>query len=497
MGKKCICLARVSTWGQDVEQQTQVIKNEAIKDGYDDKDIIIIEDHESAIKLSEEERQGLNKMKAAIQNDSSIDCVYVYEISRISRQTKIVFSIRDWLIERSIQLIILKPYVKVLNPDGTLSETSIIFFSIFAGMAENEMYIKKSRMSRGREKAKAMGRHAGGQMPFGYTTDKNHIFHVDEAQAKVIKWIFESYVGGMSMRRIAKELIDQGVFKSTFLTTVQNVNNIIHRDWYCGRKLGRPQIISVELYEKAQEICRRQVLYSNKIENQRICKGLLFDKNNGFRLSINTHSNVYYSKRAKGIAISFKVIEPLIWKFAVKKYLQQYEINTQERAKYLLDNIITLNKKIRNSDVLIDEKKEQLDRLEERIILGKVNTKLAETLEEKINNELQEIENNKIKWIEEERQNQEEYRNIINKQNVVRLSDGTVFVEPIFDKKDFDEDNMDLDSKIRLVNSVIEKVIIDRPRRYIANIEIYNKVDNIITNIQYDTFRYKILEGKI
>ena len=72
---KAIILSRVSTSQQDLTQQTEDVLREAHKDGYSDRNIIIIENVESAIKLSEEERQGLNKMKDYIKRDSSIQCV--------------------------------------------------------------------------------------------------------------------------------------------------------------------------------------------------------------------------------------------------------------------------------------------------------------------------------------------------------------------------------------------------------------------------------------
>ena len=245
-------------------------------------------------------------MKHLIDNDKSIDCVYVYEISRISRHAKVVFSIRDWLIERKIQLIVIKPYIKVLNPDFTISETSTIFFSIFSGLAENEMYIKKSRMKRGIEKAKAMGRHTGGHVLFGYYTDKQHIYHIDEKQAEIVRWVFDSYVNGWSMRRIAKELIERGIYDCTYLTAVQNVNNMLHNNAYIGSKKGMEQIVTKETFEQAQAICKRKIYHTERHDTKKLCKGILYDRNNGFLLSVNKGTGTYFSKRAKGVAVSFK-----------------------------------------------------------------------------------------------------------------------------------------------------------------------------------------------
>ena len=70
--KKVIVLSRVSTEGQDLTQQTDEVLREVYKDGYTDSNIIIIEDKESAIQLSEEERHGLNKMKEYISTNPKL-----------------------------------------------------------------------------------------------------------------------------------------------------------------------------------------------------------------------------------------------------------------------------------------------------------------------------------------------------------------------------------------------------------------------------------------
>ena len=486
MEKKALLLVRVSTLNQDIAQQTEVVKNEAIRDGY--TDLVIIEDHESAVKLSEEERNGLNRMKDAILKDSSIDCVYVYEISRIGRQAKIVFSIRDWLIQHNVQLIVLRPYFRMLNDDGTLSETSNIFFGIFASMSENEGYIRKARMRRGVEKAKAMGKHAGGLIPFGYKTDKSHNFIIDEEQAKWVRWIFNSYVNGMSMRRIAREMLEQGIFTSSYLTCVQNINNIIHSERYAGRVNGKPQIIPNDLYDKAQEVCHRNILHTECKETKRICKSILYDRDNGFLLSVNSGSKNYYSKRAKGVSVAFNVIEPIIWDYTLKKYKQLFEQNTSKRLKALVDNIIVLNTKIDNANTKIDEIKKKLDKLEERIILGKVNEDLADRISGQLYKELKVLEDNKAIWANEEHDRQEQYRALTNRAKMTEMSDGTSYYEIELDKSALDKE-MGIDEQIDLVKQVVDKVILYRSSRCMLNIEIHNKIDNKVAKIEYDSFR--------
>ena len=73
---KAILLVRVSTKAQDFDEQEREIYNMAIKDGYLPECIIPICEKESGIKLAEEERAGLNKMKELIEEDNDINCVY-------------------------------------------------------------------------------------------------------------------------------------------------------------------------------------------------------------------------------------------------------------------------------------------------------------------------------------------------------------------------------------------------------------------------------------
>lgn len=138
MENKAIILSRVSSEHQTLEQQTETVLKEVRRDGYTDDNIIIIEDKESAIKLSEEERNGLNKMKEYIKNDPSINAVYLYELSRLSRRQTMLFNIRDFLIERKIQLVCVQPPMKLLDEDGTMSTTAAITFALYSTLSETE-----------------------------------------------------------------------------------------------------------------------------------------------------------------------------------------------------------------------------------------------------------------------------------------------------------------------------------------------------------------------
>ena len=202
MEEKAIVLSIVSSLKQDLVQQTDEVLKTVRNDGFKDENIIIIEDKESAIKLSEEERRGLNEMKRVINSDPSVKYIYIYELSRLSRKQLVLFSIRDFLVEKKIQLICLKPYFELLNCDGKMSLTGSLVFSIFSSMSEQEMILKKERMMRGRRHNLMLGKTAGGRPPFGYMTNKDKKYILHPVNSKIISRIFNDYAyNNKSIRR--------------------------------------------------------------------------------------------------------------------------------------------------------------------------------------------------------------------------------------------------------------------------------------------------------
>lgn len=480
--KKCILLVRVSTEHQDIKQQTKKVYDEAYKDGYKDEDIIIIEDIESAVKLSEEQRSGLNKMKNYIENDSSINCIYCYEISRISRQAKIVFSIRDYLLERKIQLVILYPYFRMLKDDFTLSETSNIFFGIFASMAENEGYIRKSRLRRGKEKKKEEGKYVGGPMMFGYMADKDNNYVLHPVNSVVVKRIFHKYVyDNMAMRKLASDIQDEGYFPNTkYLTVVQTINNILHREIYYGAKKNIPAIITKEVFDAAQKKMKDNILVEKTTPNICLCKGILKDKESGFLLSANAGPKIYYSKRCKGVNVSFKGIDSVIWDYVVEKHSQYNKANNSKIADKIEIDIEHVTKKKILCERKIDDILKKIDYTEERLILGKITEEGAEKIELKLKDEINDIKQ-KIKRFDEEIK----YKSMQLKSTKRKIKNTINY------NKCTEQDRYDI------VHETIYHVLLTRLSKTKIIGEVYNKFDNEITILTIDTYHGKLISKEI
>ena len=374
--KKIIIFSRVSSIKQDLKQQTEQLREEAVRLGYSRKNQILIEHKESGISLKEEDRIGLEKLKFSILSDASIDCMICWEISRIARRADVIYSIREFLIEHHIRWICLNPYVEVLDKDGKQNQMSNIMLAVFTSFAESEMDVKKERAARGREHRKALGKHTGGLHLFGYQSDKKGNRIVHEENAKLVRRMFETYAAGTySIRRLAKELKEDGYFQTQKMHSLPNIiSGYLKDERYTGRIFGWPQIISETLYNKCQAVAKEHNLVQKTCnKGQMFLKGLIFSDLTGFALNPIPSKGQYKSHPDYGpsVGIMEKYIHPLALEYIEQevnaKLADPLTLRKEEEKKYR--QIFKKEKVARKELAAIQQK---IDRAEERYIEGNI-----------------------------------------------------------------------------------------------------------------------------
>ena len=463
MTNKAIILSRVSSNHQTLEQQTEAVLKEVRKDGYTDDNIIIIEDKESAIKLSEEERNGLNRMKEYINNDPSINVVYLFEISRLSRNQTMLFSLRDYFIKRNIQLITLKPYMKLLDDDGKMSLTASMMFTFFSVFAENEMVQKKERMMRGRKHNVSIGKIGGGFPPYGYSVNKEKYYIVDPIASKIVERFYLRYSkGDISIADIAKEFKEEGLFpKTSFYTLQKKMFDWLERDFYVG-KPPYPQIISQSLYDKVQSMRKkRKKAPKKKSKNILLLKGLVFDGNSGRSLCGWASQDSYYISHYGGLMIKRKIIDPIVWDYAKKMY-RKHLMNPTILKRQLQKDLAVIGKKVDIVRTEIKSIKEKIDKIEERMIFGNLSNKRGEELMEQ----------------------QKEYLSD-KERRLLELTNETIYKQQQMVEAEFlgelNEETMTIDDKIEIIRKVVKKVSVIRLSKYIAQISVFNHLNDTVT----------------
>lgn len=403
--KKCIILSRVSTERQNVTQQTDLLIQKAKNDGYKDNNIIIIEDKESAIKKSVEEREGLRKLKSEIEKNNDVDIVYIYEISRLGRRMDVLIEMRDYFVEHQIQLYIYNnnQYLLEKKEDKlVLSFVGGLIFTLFSQFAESEMKDKKDRMKRGKQSARNEGKYLGGIITFGYKLGENKKIEIDEKNADIVRKIFNDYEKGWGYSSIGQELMLKGDIKTLNIkSAIAYIKNVINRREYTGEIVnGRilPQIISKEQFERCQKIAHNRFKPKSNIKNIYWCKNLLktIDKITGkeYLLSpiIGAVNYRYYDENLKSIGLNINFIDSLTWYVVKKHRLDSVEYDAKTEADEANKYKDEYEKKLKQCDVRIERIQSKKERWLQLYVDGRINEKRLDEEEYKISQELANIE---------------------------------------------------------------------------------------------------------
>lgn len=377
--KKCIVFARVSTENQTLESQIDKLKEEAHHFGYQDSDIDVISGKESAVKLDIEERETIQELIEHIQL-GCYDMVFIWEISRLARRPKVLYEVREILIKNNVNLCCLTPRFVMLKDDGSIDPTASIVFALFGTMAEEEARLSKERMMRGRKAKRDSGRYIGGHVLFGYTYDENDNIYIDEDEAMTVKEIFTRYSRRESIRSIARDLFDRGKLRyDSYDTSLVVMRQMIKRSEYAGitnNSYPYPAIISEELYNTVREIANEKNNYKERVQGCYWCQSILFDTETNRLLSPAKCTNTYRiwnEQMNTGYQINLNIMDSIAWMIAKECYLRKPVMSIDEELSMAKTKLLNLHEKIINLRDKIKELQRMNDKINLRIIQGKMN----------------------------------------------------------------------------------------------------------------------------
>lgn len=420
---KAILLVRVSSNSQEFEEQKHGIIDYAKQFGYKDKDLIIIENEESAIKLNIDERVGIIRTKEAIENDKSINAVFVWELSRLVRNQTDGHLLKDYFFKNKIQFYCSQPEIKLFNDDITAPhETGDITFSLFLNLTESEMRTKKARFHRSKIRNAKMGKYSGGFRKYGYYVDEDGFYQVNESEAEMIRYIFDEYEKGRSIMKIQKELLQRGLINS-----INFVRGILTSEAYTGESneygMNRkyPPIIDIEQYNKCREIARENNKKADKANEIYFAKKLIKCTECGTHYIAMKSSLTYlcygrYGKEAKlkpetackaSPTININLLDSLLWRLAKFSEQHRTDMASIEEKDELLETVNTYKQHIHEGTASLTKlngKKERIaDNYAEGIYTKEQRDEKFKTVDKQINetknfivrkrNEIKKIEN--------------------------------------------------------------------------------------------------------
>lgn len=344
---KCVLLVRVSTTSKkqelSLDEQGKELKTMAYADGYTDDDIILIANQESGLKrfyaktddekdLQEIQRQGLQDLENAIKNDSSINCVYVWEISRISRRETVLFWVLEMLIDRKIQLIVKSPSIKLLLPNGEVDTMQKTMFTMFTALSAAEMSNKLARFKRTKESKRSEGKFVGGWVVFGYDVDPDtKKFIINEKEAEIVKFIFTEYLNGnYSIYGLADELQARGIIDYRLRSSAKTfVSIILHNYAYAGlpssvRQKGRktsgniyPAIVTKEMVDAAIAKAEKAISYPKTTNNIYYGKGIIICGDCGRKYIARKSAACYHCggqvNHCRSKQVKINIMDSLLW----------------------------------------------------------------------------------------------------------------------------------------------------------------------------------------
>lgn len=384
MAKKCIVLARVSSDKQSYEEQVKNLVSVAKKDGYTERNIIVINNVESAIKLKEEQRLGLNEMKDAIYNDKSIDCVYVREVSRIGRRYDVLTSIKSFFVTNKIQLVVCgDSRIELLDNNRNVTLLGGIMFEIACQMAAQEMADKQVRFKQGKAKAVKENKVIGSRILFGYTKDENGVIILDEEKADIVRYVFNAAANdNMSTPAIYKELLARGDAKTYQLPSGGNsfIWHIITSEAYKGGRsktnlvfpFNYPAIVDEDVWQRANDNIKARNIRPYISKYVLYAKGLV-KCDCGHTLQGNVDSNCSYRCVKCGRVVNLNVIEHIAWSEAKEIKMKQYEEEPEKNKQKYSETIEANSNKIASIKLQIKDLDTKLSRAYKGYVMGGIN----------------------------------------------------------------------------------------------------------------------------
>ena len=440
---KALILARVSTDNQQLESQIEKLIEEASRFGYKKEDITVISGKESGVKLDIEERQTINKMKEYIET-GIYNMVFIWEVSRLARRPKVLYEVREYLIERHVNLHCMTPQFTMLKDDFTIDPTASIVFALFGTMAEEEARLSKERMSRGKRHKQALGGYIGGKPLFGYKFENDKLA-IDYSKSEIVQKVYDMYEKGMSSRSIALELMETGEIKQSTLNNAnKTIQTILTRPEYYGgksdiSKYQYPRIITKAQFERCRQIAKDRSKEHTRVKQTCLCKKLVYCKDNGYALTPNIAKGqykLYTIDHAVNMTIKIDLLDKLIWDVVVDHSKKNNTEDEKMKQQIIQEANIALRKVQQSLRNIFDIKK-QIDRIENRIIEGKMNEIKGDKMieEKKIELELQQDiydKNNYIYGIKNEMIQEQSYKQDLNK--VIDIEEKQQIVRKYVDK---------------------------------------------------------------
>ncbi|XP_066251555.1 putative DNA recombinase [Euwallacea similis] len=220
-----------------------------------------------------------------------VDCVVVYTLDRLSRETKDSIEVTSFFRRHRVNFVAVTQIFDNNMPMGKFVQT------VLSGAAQLEREMVVERVKNKIATSKEQGLWMGGTLPLGYDVKDKELI-INEKEAKTVQHIFERYLELKSMAELARELNSQGYRTKSDIFKKATVRRIITNPIYMGKirhyekeyEGKHEAIIEEEKWQKAQELIKDQPYRKAKYE-EALLKGIIKCK------SCNVNMTLKYAKK--------------------------------------------------------------------------------------------------------------------------------------------------------------------------------------------------------
>lgn len=205
-----------------------------------------------------------------------IDTVVTKDLSRLGRDyIDTGYYVQRFFPENQIR------YIAILDAIDTLEDAGMSDIAPFKSVI-NDMYVKdiSKKIKSSLKERKTAGNFLGTSSPYGYMKNPNNKYQlvINEDEAKVVRRIFDLYLQGYGLTRIAQILTKDGI---SVPGEKRNIGKTRKTELYdCWKQTTISRILKNQVYiGNLEQFKRRKVNYKSKIrisvpkEERVICKG--------------------------------------------------------------------------------------------------------------------------------------------------------------------------------------------------------------------------------
>lgn len=406
------CYVRVSTISQDIDKfsingQITQIKEYCQFHGYEVFDIYA----DRGVSGKTMNRPELQRMLKDAK-EGKLDCVMIYKTSRLARNTSDLLTIVEGLHKQNVEFFSLSENMKFDSNSGKLLLQILASFSEFErnNIAEGAFMGQLRRSQEG---------YYQGNLPLAYDKipDSKHELMINQHEANIVKYIFESYAKGHGYRKIANALNHKGyVTKKGNPFSISAVTYILsnpfyigkiqfakYKDWNDKRRKGlndkpviaegkHTPIISQDLWDKVQAR-KKQVSKKPQVHGKgtNLLTGIIFCENCGAAYAASNTTNTLKDGTKKRI----RYYSCSNFRNKGSKVCSANSVRADVIEKYVMDQILEIVK----SDKVLKQVVERVNQ-ENQVDVAALNHDIAykqqqfDEINTKLKNLIQTIEDN-------------------------------------------------------------------------------------------------------